>query len=165
MLEKMINFLDSINLRMGKTLSWLVLAMVIVMFATVALRYLLNINTIWQQELVRYLHIIIFMSVAGYTLQLNEHVRVDIIYQKLSTKGKAIIDLVGTFIFLLPVIFSIIYFSHAFIMASWKIYEPSREPLGLEGVFLIKSFIWVFAATLFTQGISTILSSIKTIRL
>lgn len=164
MLEKTIKFLDNINLRLGRTLSWLVLAMVMLMFATVVFRYLFNISTIWQQELVRYLHIIIFMSVAGYTLKLNEHVRVDIIYQQLSIKGKAIIDLVGTFIFLFPVIFAIIYFSNSFILASWRIYEPSREPLGLEGVFLIKSFIWVFAATLFTQGVSTILSSIKTIR-
>jgi len=110
------------------------------------------------------MHAILFLATAGYTLLDDKHVRVDVLYQQLNKRKKAIVELVGTIIFLFPVCIAIGYFSFEFISSSWEIKESSSEYNGMPGVFVLKSFIWVFCFTLTLQGISTICKSIITLR-
>ncbi len=156
--------IDMVNLRCGRAVSWLTLAMVILMFGNVVSRYLFNVNLIWQQELVIALHAVIFLSTAGYTLLDDKHVRVDVLYHNFTEKRKAVVNLVATVIFLFPICFAISYYSYDFITSSWQILEGSPEYNGIKGIFLLKTFIWVFSASLFLQGISTILKSSITLR-
>ncbi|PIR39017.1 MAG: C4-dicarboxylate ABC transporter permease [Alphaproteobacteria bacterium CG11_big_fil_rev_8_21_14_0_20_39_49] len=156
--------IDSTNRTMGRLFSWLALVMVLLMFFNVISRYVLNINLVWQQELVGFMHAILFLATAGYTLLDDKHVRVDVLYQQLNKRKKAIVELVGTIIFLFPVCIAIGYFSFEFISSSWEIKESSSEYNGMPGVFVLKSFIWVFCFTLTLQGISTICKSIITLR-
>jgi len=110
------------------------------------------------------MHAILFLAAAGYTLQEDKHVRVDVLYQSLSVRNKAIVNLVGTLIFLLPVCFAISYLSYDFILSSWKIREASAEYNGMQGVYLLKSCIWVFTFSLILQGLSNIAKSIITLK-
>lgn len=76
----------------GRTVSWLTLGMVLVTFIVVVLRYLFNTGWIALQESINYMHALVFLIGASYTLKHNAHVRVDIIYQKLSARGQAWVD-------------------------------------------------------------------------
>ena len=102
---KYLQFINKINIVLGKFFSWSLLIMVILTFVIVILRYLFNIGFIWMQELVRYLYASVFMLCAAYTLANDEHVRVDIFYSNLENKHKIIIDVIGSLIFSLISVF------------------------------------------------------------
>jgi len=157
------NILNSINETVGRCVSWLVLAMVLITFCIVVLRYVFNTGWIAMQEAVTYLHATVFLLGAAYTLKQNGHVRVDIFYQKMSPKSQAIIDLLGTLFFLLPVCGFIIWVSWEYVTNAWKITEGSREAGGLPGVFLVKTLILIMASLLIIQGLAVILSTIITL--
>ncbi len=144
----------------GRYVSWLTLAMVLMTFSIVILRYVFNTGWIAMQEAVTYMHASVFMLAAAYTLQLDAHVRVDIFYQKMSATGKAIINLLGTFLFLLPVCGFILWVSWEYVLDAWEIKESSREAGGLPGVYLLKTQIIIMAILLITQGIAIVLKTI-----
>ncbi len=144
----------------GRSVSWLVLAMVLVTFLVVALRYVFDMGWIALQESISYLHSLVFLIGAAYTLQHNGHVRVDIIYDRLSASGKAWVDLIGHIFILMPVMIFIIWVSLPYVSASWRVTEGSREAGGLPGVFLLKSLILVMAGLLIMQGLALILRAL-----
>ena len=123
-------------------------------------RYALNMGSIAMQEAVMYMHGIVFMLGIPYTLKHRGHVRVDIIHQKLSTKGKAYIDTFGTLVFLFPVSIFLFLSSLDYVAFSWSVYETSAMPGGLPGVFIIKTLIPVMAILLFLQGIADLLRNV-----
>ena len=164
MVNKIANYIDIVTGRIGRSVAWLALFMVLMMFFNVISRYIFDTNLIWQQELVGISHSIIFLLASGYTLLEDKHVRVDIIYDKLTIRNKAIIDVAGTFLFLFPFCMAIIFFSADFIINAWKIKEASSEYNGVLGVFLLKTCIWIFSISLLLQGISTICKSIVILR-
>ena len=94
--------LDRISVFLGKTSAWLTLLMVIVTFIVVVMRYVFDVGFIWLQESVVWMHAFVFMVGAAYTLQQEEHVRVDIFYRDMSPQRKAWIDIIGVVLFLLP---------------------------------------------------------------
>lgn len=136
----------------GRMISWLVLAMVVVMFFVVVLRYVFDTGWIALQESISYFHSIVFLMGAAYTLQHDAHVRVDIFYSRLSKTAKAWVDLLGHVFILLPVMLFIIWVSWPYVMNAWEVQESSREAGGLPGVYLIKSLILVMAALLIMQA-------------
>ena len=141
----------------GRFVSWLVLAMVLVTFLVVVLRYVFDLGWIALQESISYLHSIVFLVGAAYTLKHNGHVRVDIFYSQLSERGKAWVDLIGHLFILMPVMVFIIWVSWPYIEASWQVTESSREAGGLPGVYLLKSLILLMASLLILQGFALIL--------
>jgi TRAP-type mannitol/chloroaromatic compound transport system permease small subunit len=141
----------------GKTVAWLTIAMMIITCLVVVLRYLFNTGSIALQESITYLHGIVFLLGIAYTLKQKGHVRVDIVYQKLSLKTKSWIDLSGTLLFLFPVSIYITWVSLDFVHFSWKLLEGSAEPGGLPGVFLLKTLIPLMAVSLLLQGTSELL--------
>jgi TRAP-type mannitol/chloroaromatic compound transport system permease small subunit len=145
--------LEAANTTFGKAASWLSFAMVILTFINVVERYFFSANLIWQQELVRFSHAILFLSASGYTLVADEHVRVDVFYQRFSAKRKRLVAVLGTLFFLLPFIGTIGWYAQGFILESWRLLESSPEYNGLPGIFLLKSFIWVFCASLGLQAL------------
>ena len=113
-----------------------------------------------MQEAVMYMHGIVFMLGIPYTLKHRDHVRVDIIHQKLSTKGKAYIDTFGTLVLLFPVSIFLFLSSLDYVAFSWSVNESSAMPGGLPGVFIIKTLIPVMAILLFLQGIADLLRNV-----
>ncbi len=156
--------IDSLNRFLGKSVSWLALGMVVMMSTNVAMRYLFSEGTPWQQEIVRFMHGIVFLAGAAYALQREQHVRVDILYQGFCDRKKAWVNIIGTLMFLFPVAIALIYFSLHYVLGSWAIYEGSTEYKGMPGVFIFKTFIWVAGGTLILQGVSSIIHSIRTLQ-
>ena len=151
---------DHLNEYIGRGAAWFALAMVLLQFVVVLMRYVFGIGSILMQEGVIYLHAALFMCGAGYTLLHGGHVRVDIFYRDASLKKKALIDLLGTILFLLPVCAIITWAAFPYVEQSWCVLEGSRETSGIPAVFALKSLILLFAALMALQGISLALRSV-----
>ena len=154
-----IRIINLINKLIGETVSWLTLFMVLITFLVVVLRYGFNIGFIWMQESVRFMYAAVFLLCAGYTLLKDKHVRVDVLYLNLSERSKAIVDLLGSVFLLLPVCFVILYYSWSYVINSWQQMEGSIEERGLHLVFIMKTFIWLFAILVSMQSLATIINS------
>lgn len=154
--KKLEQFIDWI----GRSISWLTLAMVLVTFLVVVLRYVFNTGWIALQESISYFHSVVFLLGAAYTLKQNAHVRVDIFYDRLSETGKAWVDLLGHLFILMPVMIFILWVSWPYVTDAWRVKEGSREAGGLPGVYLLKSVILMMAGLLILQGIALILTAI-----
>jgi len=164
MLPSFIRTVDAINEHFGRAVSWLALLMVLVQFAVVLMRYVFGIGWIWVQESIIYMHAIVFLAAAGYTLLHNGHVRVDIFYGGMGDRRKAVVDLVGGLLFLLPMCAAIVWASTSFVTRSWSILEGSPEgDNGIPGVFLLKTMILVFCLLVALQGLAMMARSILTL--
>jgi len=164
MLTRLITKLEYFIDWSGRTVSWLSLALVLVTFVVVVMRYLFNSGSIAMQESITYIHACVFLVGMAYTQQQDGHVRVDIFYTRLSKTGKAWVDLFGTCFFLLPFMLFIYWISWEYIIASWSVHESSREAGGLPGVYLLKTMILVMATLLIMQAIIDIFHQIQTLR-
>ncbi|MGB5278215.1 MAG: TRAP transporter small permease subunit [Gammaproteobacteria bacterium] len=147
----------------GRTVSWLTLFMVLVTFIVVVLRYVFDIGWIALQESITYMHALVFLVGAAWAMQQQAHVRVDIFYSRFSARTRAWIDLLGSLLFLLPVMVFIAWISWAYVVDSWGVLEGSREAGGLPAVFLLKSLILVLAALLILQALVQVARSIQAI--
>jgi TRAP-type mannitol/chloroaromatic compound transport system permease small subunit len=136
----------------GRAVSWLILAVVLLQFALVVARYLFGLGSIWLTETVIYAHAAVFMLAAGWTLRTGGHVRVDIFYAEASARTKALIDLAGALALLLPFMLVLIVLSVPYAARSWAILEHSQEASGLPFVFVLKTLIPVFALLMAMQG-------------
>ncbi len=142
----------------GAAIAWLTLPMVAGTFLIALLRYAFSLNWIWMQELVVWMHAVVFMLAAAYTLNRDEHVRVDIFYRQFSDRRKALVNLIGCIVFLLPLSGVLIYMSLDYVVTSWSITEGSREAGGLPFPFvpLLKSAIPIAFILVALQGIAMI---------
>lgn len=107
-----------------------------------------------MQESVAFMHAGLFMLGIAYTLGSDGHVRVDILYQRLSRRGRAWVDLLGTLLLLVPVCLLILWLGWDYVLQSWRLKEGSREAGGLGGVYLLKSLILIMPSLLLLQGLS-----------
>lgn len=122
----------------------------------ILLRYIFNINFIFLQELVMYLHAFIFLFGVSICLRDDSHVRIDVVTNKLRKKNKIIIDLIGYVVLVIPFCFFVIYESTTMILQSWSMLEGSSEPGGLPIVYILKSSIYIFSLLLLIQTIGKI---------
>lgn len=138
----------------GRIIAWLMAPMVVGTFVVVVLRYAFDIGWIWMQESVVWVHAAVFMLAAAYTLNRDEHVRVDIFYREMSARRRAWVDLLGTLVFLFPVTVFLAVTSWDYVAVSWRIHEASREAGGLPYPFvpLLKALIPFTAVLLLLQG-------------
>jgi len=132
--------------------SWLTLVMVVVTSIIVIMRYVFDAGFIWLQESVTWMHAAVFMLGAAYTLQQEQHVRVDIFYRSASDKGRAWTDLIGVTVFLLPL--------------CGLLHEASRESGGLPYplIPILKTVLLFMPVAVGLQGVSLLTQSLRTIR-
>jgi TRAP-type mannitol/chloroaromatic compound transport system permease small subunit len=158
--------LDRFSSLLGKASAWLTLFMVLVTFVVVVLRYVFDAGLIWLQESVIWMHGFVFMVGAAYTLQQEEHVRVDIFYREMSPKRKAWVDLIGVAVFLLPLCALLGWKAFDYVAMSWQLQEASRESGGLPYplIPLLKSILVVMPVMVGLQGIALLSRSVRTIR-
>jgi TRAP-type mannitol/chloroaromatic compound transport system permease small subunit len=152
-LLRLAEWLDTVNTWVGRVVAWLALAMVLVTFLVVVLRYGFDSGSIALQESITYMHAILFMLGAAYTLQQNGHVRVDIFYQRFSRRGRAWVDLLGTLLLLVPVCLFILASSWGYVADSWAVMEGSQEAGGLPYVYWLKTLMVAMPLLLLLQGI------------
>ncbi len=160
------SLLDRISIATGRAASWLTLAMVIGTFIVVVLRYAFDSGVVWLQEAVTWMHAMVFMLGAAYTLQREQHVRVDIFYRNMSERRQAFVNLFGVIFFVVPVCLFFIVESFDYVQASWSIREVSRDSGGLPypAIPLLKTALLVMPIAVLLQGISMALGAIARIR-
>jgi TRAP-type mannitol/chloroaromatic compound transport system permease small subunit len=123
--------IDRLNDTVGRAVIWLVLAAVLISAGNALMRYGVNMSSNAWLEIQWYLFSLIFMLGAGYTLKHNGHVRIDVVYGRLSPRAQALIDLVGSLLFLLPMAALIGWLSWAGFQESYHIAETSPDAGGL----------------------------------
>jgi TRAP-type mannitol/chloroaromatic compound transport system permease small subunit len=158
--------IDRLNDLVGRATSWLTLAMVVVTCVVVVMRYAFDAGFIWLQESVVWMHAMVFMLGAAYTLQRDDHVRVDVFYRQMSRRRRALVDLAGTLLFLWPLCAYLLGEAWDFVAVSWSIREASRESGGLPYplVPLLKSALLVMPALLALQGLVHAVRSVRVLR-
>ena len=159
-LKRVADAIDATNDWIGRAVAWLTLGMVLVEFVVVLSRYVFGLGSTLMQESIVYMHATVFLVCAGYALVYNGHVRCDIFYATASPRARAIIDIVGTFVFLLPMCALVGWMAWPYVRASWAVMEISQEGrLGIPAVYLLKTLILVFPALLALQAVSLVLQS------
>ena len=140
----------------GRAVAWLTLGMVMLTAAVVVLRYGFGFGRIYLQEIITYLHAAVFMLAAAWTLQLDGHVRMDVLYRSLKPRTQARVDLVGTVFFLLPTAGLLLWLSYDYAGKAWELREASRETGGLPFLYLLKTVMPVASGLLVLQGLAGI---------
>jgi TRAP-type mannitol/chloroaromatic compound transport system permease small subunit len=146
--------IDRLTAAVGRAVIWCVLAMALAEVAVVLMRYVFGLGSIWLTEAIGYAHATLFMGAAAWTLQQGGHVRVDIVYAEATPRARAVIDLAGALLLLLPFVAVLCWQSIPYVARSWAILERSREASGLPLVFLLKTLISAFAILLALQGVA-----------
>lgn len=154
------DLIDAINGRVGRAVAWLTLAMVLVQMGVVIGRYVFGIGSIKVQESITYMHAFVFMLAAAWTLSADGHVRVDIFYREASLRWKALVNLLGSIFFVIPISTLIVWYSWTYVGQSWAVLERSHEASGLPLIFVLKTVIPVFAVQVGLQGVSMAIHSL-----
>ncbi len=149
--------IDALNRAIAKFVRWFAVAMMLIQFGIVIGRYIFGVNSIWVQESVLYLHASLFMLAAGYTLLVDKHVRVDIVYARVSVASRRRIDIMGHLLLLLPAMGVLAWWSWPSVRNSWKIFEGPISVGGIEAVFLLKSLIPIFCLLVTLQSVANLL--------
>lgn len=145
--------IDALNEAIGRAVKWLVLLATLVSATNAGLRYGFDLSSNAWLELQWYLFALIFLLGAGYTLKHNGHVRIDVLYGRLTPRAQAWIDLLGGLLFLLPVAGLMAWLGWAVFAESWAIQEHSPDSGGLLR-WPIKLALPVGFGLLFLQGVS-----------
>ncbi|MEX1300374.1 MAG: TRAP transporter small permease subunit [Desulfotignum sp.] len=146
--------IDACNEWVGRLVSWVVVFLVAVVFIDVVMRYAINTSFVFTQELEWHLFGFIFLMGAGYTLLYDQHVRVDVVYQRLPPRGQAWINVLGCIFLLFPGALLIIYTSFGFAWEAFAFMEGSPDPGGIPFRFIIKSCVPLGFVLLLFQGVS-----------
>lgn len=159
-IARAIRAIDWLNERVGRGVAWLAILMVFNTFVVAVLRYGFSLGWVWLQELYVWMHGVIIMVAAGYTLLHDGHVRIDIIYRAASARTKAWINLLGSVVFLLPTLAVVWWAAYPYVMLSWSRLETSREAGGMPGLFLWKTSMLAFVVLLGLQGLALAMRSV-----
>ena len=163
-MNRVADTIDSLTSCIGRSVAWLAIVIVLLQFSLVVARYLVGLGSIWVTESVVYSHAALFLLASAWTLRSGGHVRVDVFYAHASPRTRAVIDLIGTLLLLLPFALALLWLSVPFAARSWAIFERSQETSGLPFVFVLKTIIPVFAALMALQGIAQAIRSIAVLR-
>ena len=156
--------IDRLNTQIGRAAAWLVLVIVLLQFALVVARYLFGLGSLWLSETVIYAHATLFLLAGAWTLSVGAHVRVDIFYADASLRAKAVIDLIGAVLLLLPFALVLLWLSWPYVERSWAILEHSQEASGLPLVFALKTLIPLFAVLMALQGLAQATRAVEALR-
>jgi TRAP-type mannitol/chloroaromatic compound transport system permease small subunit len=164
--NSLITGIDKFTETTGRAVSWLVLGMVLLISYDVTMRYMFQQGSVALQELEWHLFALVFLLGGAYTQKHDEHVRVDILYlsRYVSDRGRAWINIAGTFLFLFPFCILILVTSWPFVENAFYYQEGSPDPGGLPYRFVLKGAILLAFAMIMLQGLSDLLKQINVLR-
>ncbi len=149
-----IKLIDGLNEYIGICVSWLTTLMGLVVFYDTVMRYGFKKGHVAIRELEWHIFAVVFLLGAAYALKHGAHVRVDIIYTRLSARARAWIDFLGSILFLIPFAIIVISSTQNFIANSWAVREMSPDPGGLPARYILKAIIPAGFVLLILQGTS-----------
>ena len=152
--------LDALTEGVGRIVAYFTLITVLICFATVYLRYAMGIGFVWLQESYVWTHVAAIMFGSAYAMLQGGFVRIDTLYNRMSDKGKALVDLFGTLVFLGPFLWMMGTSSWFFFITSWQMSERSAYESGLPAIYLVKGTLVVFVVLVGIQGVSIVLRSL-----
>ncbi|CAM3543598.1 TRAP transporter small permease subunit [Parendozoicomonas haliclonae] len=161
MLVQLEDLLNRFSDLLGKVAAVLFILLIFNVFYDVVARYVFNDVSIGLQELEWHLFAAVFMLGVPYTLRANGHVRVDLIYERLSIKKRALIDLLGALILLLPFALLVGYYGIGFAQEAYELGETSGDPGGLPHRWIIKAVIPFTFFSIAVSGLAMMLHSIN----
>ena len=159
LLLKLSQLIDWLNERVGKSAFWLILIMTVISAGNASYRFVFDDSSNGLLEIQWYLFAAVFLLCAPYTLQRNEHVRIDVISGRFSARGLAVIDIIGTLFFLLPMVITVMWLAIPLVAESYKINEYSANAGGLLR-WPVKILLPIGFALLALQGISELIKRI-----
>lgn len=163
-MRRLILFLDGVTGWVGRLFTWLVLVMVVLMFANVLFRYVFGMVNPMLYQAVNWAFGMVLTACAGYALLHDDHVRVDVFYGPASVRTKAWINIFGGFFLLAPFLYVLWDRVFPYVKRSWLLREGAQELSGIPAVYILKSFLLVFIIVLAIQGLSVVLKSVLTLR-
>ena len=143
--------------RLASIIKWASLLMVATTLIVVILRYVFSVGAIAIQELTMYLHGILFLLAIPYGILRDTHVRVDLVYSRVSTERRNLINSIGHCLFLTPVGIFIVLTSLPYVETSWTFRERSSEVGGLPAIYALKACVPIAGALLTLQGLSELI--------
>jgi len=156
-MDRLADGIDGLNRTIGRFVAWGTIVMGVLQFTMVITRYVFGVGSVWIQESITYVFASLFMLGSASALLTDGHVRVDIWYREATPRGRAWVDLVGTFVFLWPVTGLILYEAYPYVVRAFAYREGSRETAGIPFLYLLKAEILLFAALLALQGLSQVI--------
>lgn len=160
MLDAVLRFIDGISETIGKVAMILSLLLVLVVASDVALRYFFSYSNSALRELEWHAYAALFLLGGAYTLRRDAHVRVDVLYQRMPVRGRALINVLGCLLMLLPGCWLIVETSVPFVRFSWAMHEISPDPGGLPMRWVLKSMIPACFVLIAVQGVSFFLKNL-----
>ena len=160
-MNKLSRIIDSSNEKIGVITSYLIIPLILITFFVAFMRYILDFGSIALQEIIIYLHALIFMLGAAYTLKNNMHVRIDIFYSKFSKNKKNKVNFYGTLFFLIPTCVLIFFTSYNYVLSSILLLESSKEAGGLSIIYILKSYIILLSFSLLLQSFSELIKNFE----
>jgi len=160
MLDALIRAIDKTTQAVGGVAKLLSLLLVVVVAADVALRYFFNYSNTALRELEWHAFAALFLLGGAYTLLHDNHVRVDVFYQRFSPRTRALINVLGCLLFLFPGCWLVIETAIPFVKFSWAMGEISSDPGGLPARWAAKALIPLGFGLLALQGVSFLLKNL-----
>lgn len=160
--------IDRLTGRIGVAVSWLALVMVLIGAFNAVARYLgryigINLSSNVYLELQWYLFSMLFLLGAAWVLREDAHVRVDVLYGRVSARTRSLINIIGTLLLLMPFCGFVLWVSVPVIRSSWIIREGSPDPGGLPR-YPLKALIIVCFALLMLQAVSELIKEVHRFR-
>lgn len=156
--------IDRVVDALGRTVAWLNVAMVAVTCLVVVLRYALDTGAIFLQESVIYMHGAAFLVGLSYALRHDAHVRVDLLYSRMTDRARAVVNVAGHALLLMPLCVAVVAVSWDYVGQSWAVLEGSQEVAGVPAVFLLKTLIPVSAGLLLVQAAALCVRDLRKLR-
>ncbi len=148
----------------GWLAGWLCVAMIGVVFIDVIARYVFASGSIAMQEMEWHLFAAVFLLGAAYTMRENANVRVDIFYGRMGPRKKAVVDILGTLLFVIPMCSLILYSSYDFVAYSYQIQEVSPDPGGLPYRFAFKALLPLGYLLVLVQSLAVVSRNLRLLR-
>ena len=154
----LIKILNIFSEKIGRISSLLVLFLILLVSVSVILRYIFSIGFIWIQDLYIWIHAIFILLVIYYTLKMDNHVRIDLLYRNFNKKKRNLINLIGLIIFGIPLTYLLLVNGLDYFTRSYNLNEGSKESGGLPNIYILKFFIFFLGILLLLEICRQILS-------
>lgn len=161
---KFLNTIDKGNTWIGKAVSWLVPLLVLELVYDTVARYLFNAPTAWSYDISYMLYGALFMFGSAWTLKRDEHVRIEVLSDRLPPRGRAVLDLVGYLVFFFPVMIAVVIYGTLFSLESWMILEKGAESMWQPPIYYFKSVLPLAGLYILLQGLAECIRCLQHLR-